>query len=145
MSRYQALTEHLRQRERATVVCSFAELDRIVGGLPESARRHAAWWSNSRTSQPHSRYWLDAGRRARPDFNSGLVVFELGAETVPAPGGGASARHPGMRQTLVFGQSVDLEQTSEVNAGEVTCAWLRAGNVRLDDGKPHFPALPAAS
>jgi len=143
VSRYQALTEHLKQREHETVVCSFAELDRIVGGLPESARRHAAWWSNSRTSQPHSRYWLDAGRRARPDFNGSLVVFELGAETVPASGGAVSARHPGVRTTLVCRQSVDLERTSEANAGEVTCAWFRAGNVLLNDGKPHYPALPA--
>jgi hypothetical protein len=53
-SRYEALTSHLAGRPDAVIELTFAELDRLVGGLPESARRHQAWWSNSRRSQPHA-------------------------------------------------------------------------------------------
>lgn len=77
MSRYNALTTKLLTHTEPTVMLSFEELDRIVGGLPDSAKKHRAWWANKRTSQPHARAWLDAGRRATPDFVAGHAVFTI--------------------------------------------------------------------
>ena len=75
MSRYDALTTALAGREEPDVVLTFDELDGIVGGLPQSARSYHAWWANNENSQPHARAWLNAGRRASPDFRAGRAVF----------------------------------------------------------------------
>jgi hypothetical protein len=88
MSRYDALTAALAQRDDPEIVLTFDELDQIVGGLPMSARTYSAWWANKRTSQPHARAWLDAGRSASPDFQAQRAVFRrlsADAEEVLAP------------------------------------------------------------
>ena len=77
MSRYDALTQHLLASPEAVLRLSFDELDALVGGLPESAKKYGAWWANNRTSQAHSRAWLDAGRRASLDFRNRIATFSL--------------------------------------------------------------------
>jgi len=134
-SRYEALTAALKGRTEPVVTFTFGELDRLVGGLPPSARTHPAWWSNSRTSRPHSRFWLDAGRRARPDFNAERVTFELGAETAPAP------RQKRFGPTRVPAQ---LEPTGDAETGTIRFEWLDAGTIDLDSSnKPVFDRLPS--
>lgn len=76
MSRYSQLTEHLLSNPNAQFILSFDELDKVVfGGLPASARQYPAWWANNALSQPHAKYWLNAGLRATPNFKNGFVVF----------------------------------------------------------------------
>lgn len=78
MSRYAQLTSRLASTQERQITLSFAELDAIVvGGLPESAKKYGAWWANKASSQPHARFWLDAGRRASPDFKAKCTVFTL--------------------------------------------------------------------
>ncbi len=78
MSRYSRLTAHLQSSKAPRITLSFAELDSIVeGGLPNSAKQYGAWWANKASSQPHARFWLDAGRRASPDFKAKHTVFTL--------------------------------------------------------------------
>ncbi len=56
-ARWSELTSYLRgQPDQVTL--SWRELDDVVGGLPESARNHPAWWSGDR---PHIRAWKAAG------------------------------------------------------------------------------------
>jgi hypothetical protein len=77
MSRYDALTAKLLSTAEPQVTLTFDELDRIVGGLPNSAKTYGAWWANKRSSQPHARAWLDAGRRASPNFTARHAVFTV--------------------------------------------------------------------
>lgn len=78
MSRYEQLTPLLLSSSDAQVSLSFDELDKIVaGGLPNSAKQYGAWWANNAASQPHAKFWLDAGRRASPDFKGNRTVFTL--------------------------------------------------------------------
>lgn len=77
MSRYDALTAALLARKDARVTLSFDELDAIVGGLPNSAKTYNAWWANNASSQAHAKVWLDARRRAKPDFRARHTVFTL--------------------------------------------------------------------
>lgn len=78
MSRYAQLTPVLLSNPAAQVILSFDELDRIIpGGLPDSAKQYPQWWTNNAASQPHAKYWLDAGRRATPNFKTNQVVFNL--------------------------------------------------------------------
>jgi len=80
-SKYATLTELLKNRVEPVVKFTFDELDKLVGGMPASARRHAAWWANSRTAHNHARAWLDAERHASPRFNEGYVRFT----SIPQP------------------------------------------------------------
>ncbi len=77
MSRYAALTAVLLARKEAKVILTFDELDAIVGILPNSAKTYGAWWANKRSSQPHAKFWLDAHRKAAPDFRTKLTIFTL--------------------------------------------------------------------
>lgn len=80
MSRYAQLTPRLLASLDSQVTLTFEELDAIVaGGLPNSAKQYGAWWANNAASQPHSKFWLDAGRRASPDFKGKRTVFTLDA------------------------------------------------------------------
>ena len=55
------LTDYLRQSGAGSVPMTFVELESVRGKpLPASARKYAAWWSNT---QPHARCWITAGYR----------------------------------------------------------------------------------
>jgi hypothetical protein len=136
-SRYQAPTDYLLGIDSPRVELIFPELDRIVGGLPPSAKKHQAWWSNSYTSQPHARYWLDANRRASPDLVRGVVVFEVGAPTTDQ----ARTRSP----TLATNQlQLAPVVTGQVESLTVAFEYLDAGRVVLDESdRVRCPTLPA--
>jgi hypothetical protein len=70
--KYVPLREHLAAT-RAPVEVSFADIDRLVGGLPPSARDHREWWANTH-GHTHANAWLDAGMR--------VDSVNLGAEWV---------------------------------------------------------------
>lgn len=134
MARYERLTQRLAGDETAVITLSFRELDRIVdGGLPPSARKHAAWWANSRTAHSHAAAWLDAGRRASPDFNGGRVRFTVGAEAVRPP----------RAQRSTAGATAALVATGESVRHTVEFDWLDAGAYGLSSGRPLAPGLPA--
>lgn len=80
-SSYRPLLDYLQSRDVTRIVLSFTEVERILGRiLPESARKHRAWWSNERTgSHSHARAWMDAGWHvATVDLNAGRVEFGKG-------------------------------------------------------------------
>ena len=136
-SKYESLTGFLRGRSEPVVELSFAELDRIVpGGMASSARKHPAWWANSRTAHDHARYWLDAGRTAHPDFSAGRVRFTVGAESRRGPNdaGAPAGRRRGQTR---------LTSTGEVVDAAVRFEWRAAGPFTMAGGRPRAPALPA--
>jgi hypothetical protein len=76
--KYGPLRDHLASctgiRERMT----FAEVEELVGPLPDSAHRHRAWWGNN-GSNVEARAWLDAGWHVESvNQASGEVVFARG-------------------------------------------------------------------
>lgn len=78
MSKYDPLQEHLQASGEAQLTLSFAAIERILGErLPDSARRHNAWWANEEGgTHTHARAWLDAGyRTAGLDLNGSTVQF----------------------------------------------------------------------
>lgn len=75
MSKYDTLRNHLDEADRGSLSLSFAVIDEIVGGLPDSARRHRAWWANERNGRHvQAAAWLDAGRT--------VEAVDLGAASV---------------------------------------------------------------
>ena len=72
MAKYGPLQEHLT-RLAAPVRMSFSEIDRLVGGLPQSARTYREWWANH-ANNPQAKAWLGAGRH--------VESIDVGRETV---------------------------------------------------------------
>ncbi|MDB5456266.1 MAG: hypothetical protein JWP92_1851 [Caulobacter sp.] len=70
---------------------TFREIESLLGfPLPASARKHQAWWSNTRIGHSHAAAWLDPGwRTANVDLAAERVTFVKDAasglaETPPA-------------------------------------------------------------
>ena len=64
MSKYDALSGHLRRQRQDELELSFIEIERILGAmLPKSAAR-PQWWANTTdpdTSHVQRKAWHDAG------------------------------------------------------------------------------------
>ena len=76
MAKYDSLYRRLAGSELATARLSFAELDEIVGGLPESATSHRAWWANETVgTHVQARSWVAAGYNVIEVVLGSYVVF----------------------------------------------------------------------
>jgi hypothetical protein len=77
MAKYDPLFQHLCQAPPEPLEMTFTEVAQLVGGLPESARTHTAWWSNERDGRHvQAQAWIEAGREVeRVDQASGRVWF----------------------------------------------------------------------
>lgn len=78
MAKYDPLFEHLCRAGDDAVTMTFVEIDRLVGGLPKSARTYPAWWANEAGDTRHvqAAAWLKAGRDVEAvDLNAGTVRF----------------------------------------------------------------------
>jgi hypothetical protein len=112
MGRLDPLTQYLAQAETGTVRLSFAHIERLIGGaLPESARRHPAFWSNSDRNS-YAKAWKSAGFVAsRAGVGPEEVVFVrgtgFGADRASTPSG--AYRLPA------------VEQVSDVHAVLIGC------------------------
>ena len=76
--KYEPLKRHLEGRFAANQIrMSFQEIEAALGfPLPLSARRHQAWWSNTRQGHSHAAAWLDAGWRTMSlDLAGEAVTF----------------------------------------------------------------------
>lgn len=61
MSKYEPLRRHLLASSELMLELRFTDIEEILGfPLPASARRHAAWWSNSDGSHVQAQAWLGA-------------------------------------------------------------------------------------
>ena len=76
MTKYDPLFEHLCRAGDRPVEMSFDEIGRLVGGLPASAERWQAWWSNEPEGGSHvqARAWLNAGREVEEADRAGRRV-----------------------------------------------------------------------
>lgn len=85
MSRYEPLQRFLSGCRESETPMTFGEVEKILNrNLPESARKHQAWWANTR-SHSHAESWLEAGfRTERLDLGGERVVFVRDIHTPPA-------------------------------------------------------------
>ncbi len=79
MSKYAHLADYLRNQTSNEVRLSFADIERVLGSaLPPCARKHPAWWANSRTNDTHTHahLWLKAGwEKDQINLDENWVVF----------------------------------------------------------------------
>jgi hypothetical protein len=144
--KYESLGDHLRACAAdgdRQVELTFGKIDRLVDGLPPSARRARTWWGNG--SQSQALAWRGAGWHVHSvDLPGQRVVFVTGkvGGSYAARGRVPAAPRPTRHAVGLTTDHVELAalDTAEVS---VRFVWLDAGTVTLDrGGKPAFPDLP---
>jgi hypothetical protein len=94
--KYQPLLQFLKARSGSSMIrLSFTEIAEILGfGLPASARKHQAWWSNTRQGHSHAAAWLDAGWKTETlDLAGQRISFVKASNSGFAEGPGAAFDH----------------------------------------------------
>lgn len=120
-----------------TVPLRFADIDRLCGGLPDSARRNRTWWANGSNTQAQA--WREAGWHVdKVDLRAETVVFARGQV-----GGSYAARRltgePAARPaTAVAGRGPEFGWVD----GTARLAWHERGEVQLHEAQLRFPRLP---
>ena len=76
-SKYQPLHLFLAALDEREWQTTFIEIERILGfSLPDSARKHQAWWGKDSSPSRHARAWLEAGWNTRGvNLGKESVVF----------------------------------------------------------------------
>jgi len=62
MRKYDPLRDHLMRASHPHLM-TFGEIDRLVGGLPPTARGRLQWWPNNAQGHVQAAEWLGCGRR----------------------------------------------------------------------------------
>jgi len=77
MSKYRGLTDYLDHAISGQCAMTFKEVEAALGfPLPQSARRHAAWWANTGGGHVHAQAWLKPGwKTSRVDLAKESVMF----------------------------------------------------------------------
>ena len=85
--KYEPLKTYLEAAGGAAVALSFEQIEQIIGApLPASARKHAAWWSNSPTGHVNAQAWLRAGYAStRVDLAAERLAFVPRAADAETP------------------------------------------------------------
>lgn len=162
--KYEPLASHLSAlpTQQTVVELTFAEVDRIVGGLPPSARTLRPWWANSSHGQALA--WRSAGWHVDTvDFANRRVRFARGRvggtradrlnESRPETPPSTSSEHPSVspRPADPPEAADQLSVAAPANAPvavdvSVRFTWQQLGSATLDvGGKVAFPRpLPPA-
>lgn len=126
MSKYDPLTDHLKQRRVLAVPMRFAEIERVLGfPLPPSSRHHRAWWSNNPSNNVMTRAWLAAGYETRDvDLGAERLVFQRlnAVEPPPRPtverDARTEVRHPlfgALRGLVTLQPGTDLSEPADAD------------------------------
>ena len=112
-SRYDPLASRLRSEMGPTIRMTFRDIDRIVGGLPNAAKKHRAWWSNS-TAFTHARHgWLAVGWKASEvNMDEGHLVF---LRTIDR-----ASDNPALGNSKLNDHSAVVEAIEHYVAGQIT-------------------------
>lgn len=76
--KYAPLRDHLLAVENPEWCASFSDIEEVLGfGLPASARKHSAWWSNDENgSHSHALSWQEAGwKTEKIDLEQEQITF----------------------------------------------------------------------
>lgn len=144
MLKYAPLTDELVACGSETIRYEFRQLDDLVGGLPPSARRHRAWWSNEIGSGGHvqSRAWMTAGfvvenvdlavgvvefRRVAPERGPLVFAFYVRQSSPNSPPEGVLHISRELVEQLAAGVRGDVRSQEELPLLEVEVP-IRAGD-----------------
>jgi len=112
MNKYAPLEIHLKTNGHSHIQMTFSDIESIIGdNLPQSARKHRAWWSNNPSNSVITYAWLSAGyKTAQVDMGGEKLAFQRTDTPKKAPPSDGR-RHPlfgAMRGTVTVAPGVDL-------------------------------------
>lgn len=112
MTKYQPLTEFLKQAKGHDLRLSFKEIEDILGFSLPASKQYPAWWSNSATNNTMTKAWLSAGYKTEQvDVSGGRVTFHSDALPDSSPPARSIPRSPlfgSMKGTTFVAPGVDL-------------------------------------
>lgn len=93
--KYAPFIDFLNSREEDELVLAFEDVEKILGfDLPDSAKAHRAWWSNT-TNHAQGRDWMEAGWRSENvDLDAHTVVFKRTDKKKPKANQTRSSQRP---------------------------------------------------
>lgn len=126
MRKMEPLYRHLRDMASDQWRPTFYAIEQIIGTkLPNSARTHAAWWSNDATPGRQSWAWLDAGfRTAEVNLSRGEVRFFRQITAAPKRSGGqpeSTALPQTPSRTAPKLEKLNQEQVDHYDIALVSC------------------------
>lgn len=146
-SKYFPLFEYLRQQNQDRVRLSFEAIDRMIsGGLPASARRSRAFWSNRSRGAFQAQAWLDAGYWVDDvDMKSGLVTFKTPKTVYRVDRQGSTVRwNAGMIRALREHLGVNQAGLAEIlGVRQQTVSEWETGTYRPTRGRSNHLSLVA--
>jgi hypothetical protein len=136
--KYRPLREHLSGAAGTRVRMTFAEVEDLVGRLPESAYRHRAWWGNN-DGNVEARAWLEAGWRVESVNQAvGEVVFTRAADSQSR-----SAARPAASRTDYVDMQVGASLTARAEAAGLDPGKLTTLITELNDNYSRGDAYAA--
>ncbi len=134
MGKYEPLTKFLCEecKDKDYVEMTFDKIEDVIGEkLPDSVRRHRAFWSNNEHNNVMTKAWLKAGfRSACVDMKAGKLTFRRHPPKVldeedkktAKKRYGSLKRHPligAMKGTVWIAPGTDLTAPADPDWGEV--------------------------
>lgn len=147
MGKYDKLRAYLDSLSEDEWRADFWELESILGfSLPESARRHSAWWANDARQGRQAMAWLSACWRAgHLNLTRETVTFyrDSGAgQNVSAKPGRPSIRARSCEGAVDVSALPNAHGLNPLELA-ISMTWRTLGKVSLDQtGKIVFPAVP---
>ena len=120
-AKYDPLEAHLKSVGFERIRMTFDEIEQVIGSnLPDSARKHRAWWSNNPSNSVITYAWLAAGYKTEGvSIEHEFLTFRKGAPVRgpirSKPEGKVAKAHPVlacMRGTATISTGTDLTEPS---------------------------------
>ena len=142
MSKYDALSAHLKEANATELNLSFDAVERVLGfALPASARKFSAWWANDASAGRHANAWLSAGYRAENLNLTGQTVTFVRSSIQPA-------RHATTAPQSAPARNVDPPPARNIGDPikiSVEIQWKEIGTITLENDDLQFPGTPSAA
>lgn len=130
--RYAAISLCLQKQVTGSVTLTFARIEEMLGHpLPPSARKHGAWWSNSRSKGRHNESWLSVGwETTNCDMKEQSITFLRSAPAVGSSRLGQRTRPPRADHRPAFDAATLGDTDLAANcAVSIEFKWKRLGAV----------------
>ncbi|HAP77953.1 MAG TPA: hypothetical protein DCR14_17965 [Acidimicrobiaceae bacterium] len=139
-AKYDPLTRRLRGEPGDALELTFTELDRLVGGLPASARSSRTWWGNTvNPSHVQAAAWVGPGWViAEVDLVAERVRFERGQVQERGSGGGNNGPD-GVEQLATVLRQAGYESTLHAVAAHTR--FLHPATVEQTGGQAVFATV----
>lgn len=138
MPKYAKLHQFLSDLTDDQWFASFSTIESILGfPLPRSARKHAAWWSNTAKGHSHATEWLEAGWETE---NLNLTAERV---TFRRAGPRSTTPKPRAKRTPKPSLSAYDWDTPDQLQCDISMQWQPVGRIVSLNGRLSFPAAPS--